>query len=299
MRREFLFKGKWLFENSNIPYSSSGAECGLRIKKKLFSGKSLYQQIEVYDTIKFGRILTLDKIFQTSEEDEFIYHEMICHLPIFYFLNENKKLPEKVLIIGGGDGGALEEVLKHRIKKVWMLEIDKMVSDVSVKYLPSISRGAFKDKRANVLFEDGKSFIEKNNNFFDIIILDLSDPGGPAKDLISEKFYRNVKKALTKKGIISVQSGSLDCQIDLVALIFKRLKNVFPFVKIHHAPIPLYGLGEFSLTIAANFNLPKKIREAIVKKSYTSLKPTLRYWSPEIHNASGILPPYLVKRVAI
>ena len=288
---------EWIFEDPNIPFDFSNTLEGLRVKRRLYSKKSPYQKIEVFDTVEFGKILVLDKIFQTSEKDEFVYHEMICHLPIFYFLNKNKKIPERVLIIGGGDGGSLEEVLKHPIKEVWMSEIDKRVSDISKKYLPSISRGAFNNKRAKLLFEDGKKIIEKYNNFFDLIILDLSDPMGPAKDLISTAFYTKVKKSLRKGGIISVQSGSLGCQPDLVALIFKRLKKVFPFVKVHRACVPLYGLGEFSFTIAAKFNLQKEINKARLMKNYKSLKPSLRYYSPEIHFSSGILPAYLVKKI--
>jgi len=245
-------KNNWLFETLDIPYDTAEVKNGLRIKKRLYSGKSPYQKIEVFDTFTFGRILVLDGIFQTSEKDEFVYHEMLCHLPMFYYAK-----PKKVLVIGGGDGGLLKEVLKHPIEKVWLVEIDKKVVDISKKYLPAISQGAFKDKRAELVIGDGVKFIQNYKNFFDVIILDLSDPWGPAQQVISLKFYHSVKRALKKKGVISVQGGCLFDQPDLASMIFKRLKKVFSSVVIHKAPIVLYGLGELNFTVAANVNLKK------------------------------------------
>ncbi len=281
-------KNNLLFETANIPYDTSGTESVLRVKKRLYSSRSSYQKIEIFDTFDFGKILVLDGIFQTSEKDEFIYHEMLCHLPMLYRQN-----PKKVLIIGGGDGGALEEILKHPVEKVWLVEIDKKVIDVSQKYLPLISKGAFKDKRVEVVIGDGLSFVKKYKNFFDIIILDLSDPWGPAKKLISLKFYQDVKKALKKDGIISVQSGCLFYQIKLVSIIFERLKKIFPSVVIHKAPVFLYGLGELSFTVASGLDL-NKINPKDVERKFRKLKLKLKYYRPKIHFASRVLPKYLI-----
>lgn len=280
-------KNNWLFESSVIPYDDIDEKVGLKIKKKLYYDKSPYQKIEVYDTYSFGRILVLDGIFQTSEKDEFIYHEMLCHLPMFCCPN-----PKKVLIIGGGDGGALKEILKHPVEKVWLVEIDKKVIDISKKYLPSISKGAFKNKKVEVIIGNGLKFIKNHRNFFDIIILDLSDPWGPAKKLISLNFYRNVKRALNKKGVVSVQSGSITNQLKLVKIIYKNLKKVFPFVEIHQACVPLYQAGEYSFTIASNLSL-KKINLVNLNKRFDELSLKTKYYLPEIHQSSKVLPKFL------
>jgi len=280
-------KYNWFFESSVIPYKALEIKNGLKIKKKLYSGKSSYQKIEVFDTFSFGKILVLDGISQTSENDEFIYHEMLCHFPMFFYPN-----PKKVLIVGGGDGGALEEVLKYPIEKVWMVEIDKKVIEVSEKYLPSISKGAFKDKRLKLVIGDGTKFIQGYKNFFDVIILDLSDPWGPAKKLISLNFYKNIKKALRKNGMVSVQSGSITVQPELVATINKRLKKIFPSVQVHLACVPLYQAGEYSFTLASEFNLDK-INLVEMKERFKRLPFKTKYYYPEFHQSSGILPKFL------
>lgn len=286
-------KEKWLFQTSNMPYDSDTVKNGLWMKKKLYSGRSPYQKIEVYDTLPFGRILVLDGIFQTSEKEEFIYHEMLSHPPLFYCGR-----PKKVLIIGGGDGGVLEEVLKHPVEKVWMVEIDKKVIEVSKKYLPSISKGAFKDKRVELIIGDGVKFVKNYKNFFDVIILDLSDPWGPARKVISLEFYRGVKRALKKNGTISVQGGCLFSQRELASIVFHRLKRVFSSVVIHKAPVLLYDVGELNFTVASDVNL-KKITLKEIERKFKKLNLDLRYYRPKIHFASAILPKYLMRELKI
>ncbi|PIP24136.1 MAG: spermidine synthase [Candidatus Nealsonbacteria bacterium CG23_combo_of_CG06-09_8_20_14_all_37_18] len=290
MKNPITEKDKWFFEES-VPYDVSGTKIGIKIKKKLYSGKSSFQKIELYDTYAYGRILVLDGIVQTSEKDEFIYHEMLCQTPMF--LHEN---PRRVLIIGGGDGGALEEVLKHKIEKVWVAEIDAKVIEVSRKYLPSISKRAFKNKKSEITIGDGKEYINKYKDFFDVIILDLSDPGGPAKDLMSLDFYKKTKRALRKNGIISIQSGSFTCQPGLVSTIFSRIRKVFPYTEIRRAVVPCYQAGEYSFTIGSTADL-EKITLKDIKKKYKKLKLDLKYYSPDIHFASKVLPKYLKEMI--
>ena len=284
-------KNKWLFETLDVPYDNIELQHGPKVKRKIYSGKSPFQKIEIFDTSCFGKILVLDGIFQTSEKDEFVYHEMLCHLPMFYHSN-----PKRILIIGGGDGGTLEEVLKHPVEKVWMIEIDKKVIDVSRKYLPSISKGAFRDKRTEIIIGDGLEFVKKYKNFFDVIILDLSDPEGPAKKLLSLNFYRDVKRTLRKGGVISVQGGCFFYQIRLVVIIFERLKKIFSSVILHRAPVILYGVGELNFAVASDINL-KRIGLRNIKKKFEKLKLNLRYYRPKIHLTSAVLPKYLMKRI--
>jgi spermidine synthase len=292
MKKDFLCfsANKWFFEG-DVPYDNSRTRIGIEVKKKLYSGKSPYQKIDVFDTYCFGRILVLDGVLQTSEEDEFIYHEMLCQTPLFLHPN-----PKKVLIIGGGDGGSLEEVLKHKVEDVQMIEIDKKVIEVSKKYLPLVSKGVFDNKKAKIIIDDGKEYVKRNVNFFDIIILDLSDPGGPSKDLISSKFYKNIEKALKKDGIVSIQSGSFSCQPKLVSIIFNRINKIFPWVEIRRAVVPSYQAGEYSFIIGSKNNLDKitlKNLEAKFKKT----KLSLSYYSPKIHFSSLVLPRYLKEKI--
>ena len=285
-------KNQWFFEEE-VPYDESEIVIGIKVKRRLYSGKSPYQKIEFFDTFGFGRLLVLDGILQTSEKDEFIYHEMLCQVPMFYHPN-----PQKVLIVGGGDGGALEEVLKHPVKKVWVVEIDEKVIQCCKKYLPSISKKAFEDKRVEIIIGDGKKFVKRYKDFFDLIILDLSDPLGPAKDLISLKFYKDVKRALKERGVVSIQNGSLTCQPKLVAIIHKRTRKIFPYVKIHRAVIPSYQAGEYSFTVASKLNLNYSLAaKKKLEKRFKKLNLNLRYWSPEIHFSSAILPKYLEEKI--
>ena len=277
---------KWFFETTP-PGSTISFKQAIEIKEKLYEGKSKYQKIEFFDTTNFGRILVLDGIVQTSEKDEFIYHENMCHLPMFYHPN-----PQKILIIGGGDGGSLREILKHPIEKAWMVEIDGKVVQLSKKYLPTLNNGAFENKKAEVIIGDGKDFIKKHKDFFDVIILDLSDPHGPATELSTEKFYQDVKNALTKNGVISIQSGSLTHQHSVPCTIYKRTSKVFESVKVHHGVVPTYQGGMFSFTIVAKFDLNQVTLENLQKR-FEKLNLDLKYYNPQIHLASAVLPTYI------
>ncbi len=279
-------KNQWLFEGW-VPYDVSEIEIATKVKEKLYWGKSFFQKIDIYDTYTYGRVLVLDKVIQTAEKDEFIYHEMLCQAPLFLH-----KAPKKVLIIGGGDGGSLREVLKHKIENVSLVEIDKKVIELCKKYLPKISKGAFQNKKTQIIIEDGKKYVAKYKDFFDIIIIDLSDPGGPSEDLISLPFYKKVKRALKRDGIISLQSGSFTYQTRLVKKIFNRIKKLFPYLEIRRAVIPSYQDGEYSFIVASKINL-NKISFKDIEKKHKKLKLDLKYYYPEMHFASKVLPKYL------
>lgn len=284
-------KNQWFFEE-NIPGILGTITSGVRIKKKIFSGKTPYQKMEIMDTFPFGRILALDGIIQLSQEDEFIYHEMLTHPAMFYHPH-----PQKVLIIGGGDGGVLREVLKHPVKEVYLVDIDREIIEISKKYLPFVSRGAFKDKRAKILIEDGIKFVRRSKNFFDVVIVDLTDPSGPSLGLYSKNFYQAIFKTLNKKGVLSVQSGCFFEQFLHLKGIYKRLKKIFPYVKIHKACVPcLQCSNEYSFTIASKINL-EKIGFEKIEKRFKKLKLNLKYYSPKIHLASSILPKYLKEKM--
>jgi len=292
MKNNWVFKkSQWFFEEI-VPGILDTLRPGIRIKKKVFSGKSSFQKLEVYDTFPFGRMLVLDGIIQLSKCDEFIYHEMLTHPAMFYHPN-----PKKILIIGGGDGGVLREVLRHPIEEVYLVDIDKKVLEISQKYLPFVSKGAFRDKRAKIFVEDGIKFVKNYKNFFDVVIIDSTDPLGPSLGLFSKNFYQNVFKALTKNGVLSIQSGCLFEQFFHLKKILKKIKEIFPFVKIHKACVPCFQCStEYSFTIAGKFNLARVTFEDIEKR-FKKLKLNLKYYNPEIHFSSTILPKYLKEKL--
>src|SRR3989338_6157795 len=181
----------------------------LKIKEVLHSGKTPFQKIQIVDTEQFGKALILDGVVQTTEKDEFIYHEMTTHVPLFSHPN-----PKRVLVIGGGDGGIAREVLKHPVEEVYLVEIDEQVITLSQKYLCGICKGVFKDSRTRVRVEDGAKFITEQTIPFDVVIIDSTDPIGPAKVLFSKKFYQSIKRVLSPAGILARQTGSTIFQPD-------------------------------------------------------------------------------------
>mgnify|MGYP001102310097 CR=1 FL=1 len=268
---------------------------GLKVKKTIVSENSRFQKIKILDTYEFGRVLVLDGVVQTTERDEFIYHEMLSHLPLL-----SHPHPERVLIIGGGDGGILREVLKHPVKKVFLVEIDKKVIALSKTYLPVICRNSFNDRRANIIIDDGANFIKEWKGKFDVVIIDSSDPIGPAKVLFSSKFYQRVSNALSNNnGIFAQQTGSSFLQREEFPYVYEKLKKVFPFVSIFLTAVPTYVGGFFSLMFASKGIDPLKIRLSEIERRYKNLKLKTRYYNPKIHHASFVLPTYIKETVEI
>lgn len=255
----------------------------IKIKKRIFHQKSKFQDIEVVDTFDFGRALILDGILQTTQKDEFIYHEMLVHPAMAV-----QKNPQRVLIIGGGDGGALREVLKYpTVKEAHLCEIDKMVVDVSKRFIPQISQGAFDNPKTKLHFEDGAKFVEKFTDYFDAVIVDSTDPLGPSKVLFSTKFYMKVFKALRPKGVLSLQGGvSSITEFKTLRKIVSRLRRIYRTVEVRRAYVNSYG----SMT---NFILAYKTKA----EPTVSLNFRTRYYTPQIHKASKILPAYLEKEI--
>jgi len=282
--KKFLGKN-WFFENF-IPGEFQTSTWGFQIEKEIYSGKSKFQKIEVFETKEFGRVLALDGLVQLSTKHEFVYHEMLVHPAFFY-----QSKPEKILIIGGGDGGVLREVVKHPVKEIFLVDIDKKVIEVSKKYLPSVSKGGFSDKRLKIFNEDALKFIERYNNFFDVIIDDLTDPTGPSVALWTTKFYRYIFQALKENGVAAFQTAYLKEPFAKKAR--KNLRKVFPFFKIHKAFVGCFPFDEHTFSIGSkNINLDKVNFETISKR-FEKLNLKTKYYSPEIHLASAVFPPHL------
>jgi len=284
MRKISILKKTWAIEGC-LPGEKEVFLAGFAIKKKIYTGKSKYQSIDIFDTQGYGRMFFLDGLVQLSTKDEAVYHEMLVHPALM-----NHPSPKRVLIIGGGDGGALREVLKHPVKEAFLVEIDEKVLQVAKKYLPTLCRSAFQDKRSKIVVTDGIEFILKYKNYFDCIILDSNDPDGiMAAKLFEEKFLRAVKNALTKDGIFSAQTGYISDTFGMKARIV--MKKVFPFYELHRAFVGSFPRDEHSFPVASlKVNL-KNITKTVLEKRYKQRKISTLYYSPAMHLASSVFPP--------
>lgn len=255
------------------------------VKKKLFSKKSKFQQIEIVETKSHGRVMSLDKKIMLTERDEFVYHEMISHVPLF-----SHQSPKKVLIIGGGDGGTARECLKHKnLERIDICEIDQDVIDVSKKYLPLTAR-CLKEKKINVYVEDGNNFLldDKNAGVYDIILIDSTDPVGMAAVLIEESFYAKVKKALNPGGIVCTQSESPFFMSKTIPVIHKNLSGLFKNVLHFTAPVTTYPSGYWSFAIASNKKI--SLNQKQYQKEYR--RRDFKFYNEDIHLASFALPNF-------
>lgn len=258
----------------------------IRVEEILYDHHSGFQHVQVASSALFGRMLILDDAVQTTERDEHVYHEMLVHLPLLAH-----PTPRSVLIIGGGDGGTLEEVLKHPVAAVPMVEIDREVVDVSRRFLPGIARGAFDDPRASLHITDGIAFVRETRERFDVILVDSTDPKGPGEALFSEEFYRACAAALAPEGILAVQSGSLIYQRDLMALVTRHLSGVFSIVVAYWAAVPAYPGTLWSFTLASPAIDPRRVNpNDLAGRLRERGIDGLRYYFPAIHHAALLLP---------
>lgn len=281
MKKNFLGK-KWFFEDF-LEDDLQTLEWGFRIDKEIYSKKNKFQKIEVFETKELGRVLVLDGFVQFATKDEFVYHQMLVHPAMFY-----SPKPEKVLIIGGGDGPTLREVLKHPVKEVVLVDIDKDVTDVCKKYFSSTLKNSFSDKRVKVFHEDALTFVKKFKNKFDVVIEDLTDPTPVAKFCWNKKFYKDISDSLTKDGVAIFQSGQL--RESFAGKTRGELKKVFKFFEIHRAFINYFPFDEHTFSVGSNSVNLSKIDFSTIENRFKKSKIKLDYYSPEIHFSSRILP---------
>ena len=266
-------------------YFSSRFKC----KKILFSGKSKWQCIDVIETEGMGLMLLNDGIVMLSERDEFIYHEMIAHVPLSIHPH-----PKKVLIIGGGDGGTAREALRHNIQECVLVEIDEMVVQVCKKYFPKIS-SSFKNPKLNLKIQDGLKFVKESVQKFDVVLVDSTDPLGPAKDLFSRPFYKDVHALLSDDGVLAVQAESPFFELETQKDILQSLKSLFPIVSLYHYSNIVYpGGGLWSFALASKKHHP--IRNFDADKIKEKIKTwNLSYYNTDIHKASFAQPEFIRK----
>jgi spermidine synthase len=278
------FNGKnWFFEDTEKLAEPETPAWGLLPEKEIYSGKSAYQSIEIFETKGYGKILALDGMVQISTRHEFVYHEMLVHPAAMSHSD-----PKKVLIIGGGDGGSLREIAKHPVEQILLVDIDNDVIEVSKKYLPSVSQGAFDDPRVTIINDDALSVIKNYPNTFDLIVSDVTDSYGPSQALWNATFYRLVSEALHGNGIASFQSGYFKEQFARKGR--KDIRKTFPFSMTFRAYVGCYPFDECAFLTASESVNFKNISYDRISEKYNRLKIDTDYYSPDVHFSSAIIP---------
>lgn len=274
-------KGAWITDQGATDVTSA-----FRVTRRLHEERTPFQHLEVYESPLFGRMLLLDGAVQTTEGDEFIYHEMLAHPALC-----THPRPRHALVIGGGDGGLLEEALKHPVARVTVVEIDEAVVRASRAYLGAVSGAAFEDPRAALVIADGAAYVEEGGDRFDVVFVDSTDPQGPAAGLVSPAFYAQVARRLTPEGLLAVQSGSAIYQQDMITTVRRHLRALFPVVRTYLATVPTYPAVLWSFTVASLGADPLRVHpEEIARRTHDF---GLRYYSPAGHLAAFDLPPFI------
>ncbi|QCI22664.1 polyamine aminopropyltransferase [Buchnera aphidicola] len=260
------------------------------IEKLLYKKNTAHHKVMIFENAVFGKVMAIDNIVQTTERDEFIYHEMLTHVPIF-----SHGSIKNVLIIGGGDGGILREVCRHKtIENITMVEIDVNIIDLCKKYFPNHSNNAYQDSRLKLIIDDGLNFTKNTKDKFDLIISDSTDPVGCGKNLFLSEFYFNCKNCLEKNGIFVSQNGVFFLQKDETILTYKNLNQYFHYTKFYQANIPTYYGGIMMFAWGTN-NIEShenNLKEIQTRIKYTKL--TFNYYNAKIHISSFHLPQYIL-----
>lgn len=277
---------KW-FEEALHP----GLTQRLSMDQVLFREKTDHQDLVIFENRLFGRVLALDGVIQITEGDEYIYHEMLSHVPILAH-----GAASRVLIIGGGDGGMAREALKHPgVTDVTMVEIDPSVVELCRAHLPSISAGAFDDPRLDLVIADGAKFVEETDARWDVIIVDSTDPIGPSEVLFQERFYRGCKRCLHRGGILVTQNGVPHVQADEITNSFRRLSPHFQDVWFFVAPIPIYQGGHMAFGWATDSSAHRVNSADTIGKRFRDAKLDTRYYTPDVHVAAFALPANIIR----
>ena len=263
----------------------------IKVDKQLVTKKSKFQRIDIFESKEFGRFLTLDGFMMLTEKDEFIYHEMIVHIPMAV-----KNDAKKILVIGAGDGGTVRELVKYdSIERIDMVEIDKEVVDICREYLPKTAC-KLDDPRVNLYYEDGLKFVRSKTNEYDIVIVDSTDPFGPGEDLFTREFYGNCYNALKDDGILVNQHESPYYEADAEATqrANKQLEAVFPIATVYQLHIPTYPSGHWLFGFASKKYHPVNDLKA---DEWNKLGLETKYYNTELHKGAFALPNYVKKLI--
>ena len=263
----------------------------LKVKKELFNQQSEFQQVAIFETEEFGRALTLDGYLMVTEKDEFIYHDMIVHVPMATNLDI-----KKVLVIGAGDGGTIRELTRYSsIEQIDMVEIDQMVVEACKEYLPQTAC-KLGDPRVHIYYEDGLKFVRRKVNEYDLILVDSTDPFGPGEGLFTKEFYGNCYNALNEKGILVNQHESTyyDAYVEAMKRAHHRIKETFPIAKVYQAHIPTYPSGYWLFGYASKHYDP--IAD-LQDDKWNALGMKTKYYNTELHRGCFALPNYVKEQL--
>ena len=260
----------------------------LREDAVLYDSETAHQRLRVIENASFGRVLSLDDVIQTTEGDEFIYHEMMAHVPVLAH-----GAARRVLIIGGGDGGMAREVLRHdSIEHLTMVEIDAGVVEFSKQYLPGLSAGAFDDARLKLVIADGAAFVRDSAESFDVIIADSTDPVGPGEVLFTDSFYGHVKRRLAGGGIFVTQNGVPFLQGDELTGTMRAFRALYRDATCYLATIPTYAGGPMAFGWGTD-SAARQVGLATLEARFAAAAIATRYYTPEVHQAAFALPGYV------
>ncbi len=253
----------------------------LKVRETLYRARSEYQEIAVLDTEQYGRMLVLDGMVQTTVSDEFVYHEMISHVPM-----RTHPHAQDILVIGGGDGGVVRELCRYpNVTSVTLVEIDGDVVEAARRFLPEISL-ALDDPRVEVRITDGIKFASSVEDSYDIIIIDSTEPMGPAEGLFNEGFYRDIFNALKTDGLVVAQTESPFVNASLINRVFRFINSIFPVCHLYLAPIPTYPSGLWSFTMGSKHYSPLSPAKNFLPKG-------IKYYTPDVHFSSFSLPVFV------
>lgn len=280
-------KGRWVNE---ALYEKEGFTCAFRADKVLYEEQTGEQHLVIFENAMFGRMMALDGVTQVTERDEFIYHEMMTHVPILAHGRVRR-----VLIVGGGDGGILREVSRHgAIEKITMVEIDPAVTEFCKIQLPQISAGAFDDPRLDLVFADGAKFVEETEESYDVIIVDSTDPIGPGEVLFREEFYRAAKARLTPGGVIVTQNGVPFMQGAELKSTIEKFRRLFRVATCYLATIPTYVGGPMAMGWGTDDETLAALPPDELARRFAETGIATRYYTPEVHKAAFALPRYVL-----
>ena len=266
-----------------------GFHSRLGMERVLHETKTEHQHLVIFDNPEFGRVLALDGVVQTTERDEFIYHEMLAHVPILAH-----GLAKNVLIIGGGDGGTLEEVLKHRgVEVAVQVEIDDTVVELSKCYLQAICGDAYEDPRTELIIADGVEFVNQTDRRFDVIIVDSTDPIGPGEVLFGERFYGDCKSCLADGGVLVTQNGVPFVQGEELTGTLTVFRNLFQSASCYRAGVPAYIGGDMTFGWGSDDTSLADIDVAALRVRFEAAEIVTEYYTPEVHKGAFALPPYI------
>jgi spermidine synthase len=263
----------------------------LKVKEQLFSRQSDFQRVDILDTVEFGRALTLDGCLMVTEKDEFIYHDMIVHVPMATNLGI-----KKVLVIGAGDGGTIRELTRYdSIEQIDMVEIDPMVVEACREYLPQTAC-KLEDPRVHIYYEDGLKYVRRKENEYDLILVDSTDPFGPGEGLFTKEFYGNCYTALKEDGILVNQHESTyyDAYVEAMKRAHRRIKETFPIAKVYQAHIPTYPSGYWLFGYASKKTDPLM---NLQEKEWNALGLKTKYYNTELHKGCFALPNYVKEQL--